>query len=405
MKVAPLCSTIRLRTEYDDAGNLLSASQPNASVNLAYDPRNRLTSITRPNGVSSQYAYDAAANLLSIDHSGGQGIQIPLGYSYDAAINRTSYSTGFAQPQGRSNTFDNRLIGSSGTSYSYDDNGNLVSSTDSTGTTTYTWDSRDRLISVSVPSGQKTTFLYDFVRNLIQQSDAGPTLNLTQNFVLDDLTNVAYIARSNGESVSVLAGRTMDQDFAAIHANGQVEYGLVDAVNSTIATADHNGKLASSFSYEPFGKTTATSTYPFQFTGRVPATAGLYYYRARYYCPSVGRFISEDPIGFGGGSTLLYEYAANNPLNRTDPNGKYDPSDNFPGLSCQESCETYANIGIFGCVLLGASVGALTVGIGGAIAGGLCALGINELKTIRCKRDCSPPPACLPPLPPLPPSR
>jgi len=48
---------------------------------------------------------------------------------------------------------------------------------------------------------------------------------------------------------------------------------------------------------------------------------GLQYMRARYYDPEVGRFISEDPIGFGGGDVNLYAYCIGNPINRIDPDG------------------------------------------------------------------------------------
>jgi RHS repeat-associated protein len=333
---------------YDAAANLLSASQLAASATLAYDARNLLATITRPDGVSSQYTYDATLNLLSLTHSGGQGVQIPLNYSYDAATNPSSYSVNFAQPQAIANSFDpdNRLITEGGTSYTYNDDGSLTSSVDSTGTTTYGWDARNRLASISAPSGQNTTFLYDFLGNLIQQSDAGPTLNLTQSFVLDDLTNVAYISRSNGDSVSVLAGRVIDQDLAVTHASGQVEYKLGDAIGSTQATVDQNGKLVSSFSYEPFGKTTTTSTYPFQFTGRVPVNPSLYYYRARYYCPAAGRFISEDPLGQIAG-TLLYKYSSNNPVSRVDPSGMDDYS------SCVADCNDVGDIAAIACGVSG----------------------------------------------------
>lgn len=377
---------------YDPASNLLSASQPSASATFTYDKRNFLTGIARPDSVSSQYTYDAATDLLSIAHS-GQGISISLPYSYDPGIQRTTFSTSFAQPAAVSNTFDpyNRLTQSGATSYAYDNNGALISSTDSTGTTTYGWDSRHRLTSIAAPSGQATTFLYDFGLNLISQTDAGPTLNLTQNFVMDDLTNVAYINRSNGDNVAVLGGRVLDQDLAVVHSSGQVEYALADATNSTLDTVDQNGKLVSSFSYEPFGRTTTTSTYPFQYTGRMPVTAGLYNYRARYYSCN-GRFISEDPLGFGGGSTLLYEYAANNPFGHTDPKGT-DIVGHIPGLTCEESCKVYTYAAGAVC---GIGLGLIFIesGPGAIIAGGLGAAVCSGFIDIYCNRNCQEPKPC-----------
>jgi RHS repeat-associated protein len=48
---------------------------------------------------------------------------------------------------------------------------------------------------------------------------------------------------------------------------------------------------------------------------------GLYYYRARYYDPMEGRFVSKDPISFAGGDVNLYGYVLNNPINYVDPKG------------------------------------------------------------------------------------
>ena len=66
---------------------------------------------------------------------------------------------------------------------------------------------------------------------------------------------------------------------------------------------------------EPFSQ-------PYSFTGREwDSETGLYFYRARYYDPEAGRFISRDPIGFTGGDMNLYGYVGNNPLNAIDPMG------------------------------------------------------------------------------------
>jgi RHS repeat-associated protein len=62
------------------------------------------------------------------------------------------------------------------------------------------------------------------------------------------------------------------------------------------------------------------------YTGReLDSETGLYYYRARYYAPTTGRFISEDPMGFGAGDTNLYRYVFNNATNYTDPSGQIVP--------------------------------------------------------------------------------
>jgi RHS repeat-associated protein len=306
---------------YNSGGNLLSAAMPQATDTFAYDNRNQLSQIMRSNGVSSQYSYDAEGRAVSIVHSGGQGIQFPLSYAYDAANDRSSFTSGVAAPTAVSNTFDpsGRLIQSGATNYTYDLNGNLTSATSSAGVTSFAWDARNRLQSITSPNGQKTQLLYDYAHNLISQIDSGPIQNLVQSFVLDG-DNVAYIGKSNGDNLSVLAGRVVDSHLAVIHSSGQVEFGLPDAVNSTVATTNQSGGLTATFSYEPFGNTTTTSTYPFQFTGRVPIGGSLYYYRARYCDTQAGRFISEDPISsFAGGSA--YVYARNGPLALVDPQG------------------------------------------------------------------------------------
>jgi RHS repeat-associated protein len=87
--------------------------------------------------------------------------------------------------------------------------------------------------------------------------------------------------------------------------------------------ADATGAVTASNSYNSFGNPTNTS-FPsrYQYTGREfdPFT-GLQFSRARWYDPNLGRFISEDPIGFGGGDINLYGYVWNSPLGFIDPMG------------------------------------------------------------------------------------
>ena len=90
-----------------------------------------------------------------------------------------------------------------------------------------------------------------------------------------------------------------------------------------MALADSSGNLNTSYTHEPFGNTTisGSSGNPYQFTGRENDGTALYYYRARYYSPTFQRFISLDPIGFGGGAANLYSYAAQDPALFVDPLG------------------------------------------------------------------------------------
>jgi RHS repeat-associated protein len=78
------------------------------------------------------------------------------------------------------------------------------------------------------------------------------------------------------------------------------------------------------YAYEPYGEvaSTGSSDNPYQYTGREKDGSGLYYYRARYYSPTLKRFISEDPIGLEGGLNS-YAYVNGRPVEYTDPLGLY----------------------------------------------------------------------------------
>jgi RHS repeat-associated protein len=100
---------------------------------------------------------------------------------------------------------------------------------------------------------------------------------------------------------------------------------LTDLLGSTVALADATGAVATTYSYDPYGVTTTGGTAndnQYQFTGRENDGFGLYYYRARYYNPVWGRFVSEDPSGLIAGINL-YGYAGQAPVMYSDPSGRY----------------------------------------------------------------------------------
>jgi RHS repeat-associated protein len=134
---------------------------------------------------------------------------------------------------------------------------------------------------------------------------------------------VETVNAAGGEVASYTQGRSIDEPLA-MDRGGTIDYYEADGVSSITSLTATNGTVTQSYTYDSFGNTTNSSgslTNFFRYTGREFDTeTGLYYYRARYYDPSGGRFLSEDPSGFGGGINF-YSYAAGTPTNLTDPFG------------------------------------------------------------------------------------
>ncbi len=102
-----------------------------------------------------------------------------------------------------------------------------------------------------------------------------------------------------------------------------------NTIGSTFAMTNSAQTVVNKYAYDPFGNNVAEDVQfdqPFKFAGQVgimTESNGFYYMRARYYDPQVGRFISEDPIGFDGGDLNLYAYVGNGPVVGIDPSGQF----------------------------------------------------------------------------------
>lgn len=96
-------------------------------------------------------------------------------------------------------------------------------------------------------------------------------------------------------------------------------------VHPNPALTEASGAVTEQNSYDSFGNQTNTSfSSRYQYTGReYDPLSGFYYYRARWYDAKIGRFVSEDPIGFGGGDINYYGYVGNNAPNLNDPSGEF----------------------------------------------------------------------------------
>ncbi len=127
----------------------------------------------------------------------------------------------------------------------------------------------------------------------------------------------------NGATSKYIYGKGL---LAAVTTSGRYCYHF-NGTGSTVALTDQTQAVVNSYAYDPFGEIVGrqeTFPQPFKFVGQYGVIAepnGLYYMRARYYDPSVGRFISEDPLGLGGGDVNLFAYVRNNPVLMIDPGG------------------------------------------------------------------------------------
>jgi RHS repeat-associated protein len=331
-----------------------TAGAAGASFGFNYDPLGRRTSLTRPNGVNTSYSYDNLSRLLSVLHQSGGNTIDGASYKLDAAGNRTAKTDQYAQVTTNYNydqlyqllsatrggttvesyTYDavgNRLsaLNSSGWtydasneltstpngSYTYDANGNTL--TDAAGRI-YTWDFEDRLTQVVVPGIGTVSFKYDPLGRRIYKSSSSGT-----SIYAYDSDNLIEETDASGAPVGRYTQLAVDEPIAMFRVAGAAAFYQVDGIGAVTSLSSTTGSLSQTYAYDSFGVTTSTGSIfnPFQYTGREfdPET-GLYFYRARYYDPSSGRFISGDPLRYGGGSNF-YAYAGNNPTDLVDSYG------------------------------------------------------------------------------------
>ncbi len=271
---------------------------------------------------ASSLQYDNAGQLTQ---SSGPGPA--QGYGYDAAGNRSNsgYVTGAY----------NRLLSDGTYTYEYDAEGNRTKRTNTaTGATDeYTWDYRDRLTRVlSRTSGGAVTrdvrYAYDAEDDRVRKEvdgDGDGAYETTENYAYAGGQLALVLDGAGAVQERYLYGPGVDQPLA-VERGGSVKWLLADDQGTVRDVLDAAGNVADHLVVDAFGvvvsQTSAAAQPRFVYTGReLDAETGLYQYRARYYDAAAGRFLSEDPSGFGGGDPNLYRYVGNSVTNLTDPSG------------------------------------------------------------------------------------
>jgi YD repeat-containing protein len=275
---------------WDNANRLTGITQGSMSVAFQYDNANRRTQLTLPNGIVVAYTYDADSRVSAMTWTLA-GNQIgDLEYSYDAdghVVEKTGSMADTNLPQAvTGNTFnaDNEMTSFNGTAMTYDANGNLTND----GTNTYAWYARNHLSGIT--GAAAASFVYGpFGRRMSKTINGAST-----GFLYDGLNPIQEL-QNGAPSANMLTGLGIDEYFQRSDSSGASSL-LTDALGSTLALADSSGAVQTSYTYEPFGNTTASgasSANPFQFTGRENDGTGLYFYRARYYSPTLQRFVGQ----------------------------------------------------------------------------------------------------------------
>lgn len=248
---------------------------------------------------TTKYRYDADYQLIGTDHPNG----IMDRWTYDGIGNRVTASTGantvtyhyYKQAGNSGNSSRLRDLSNSSTVYTYDANGNRLNNA--------TWDIAGRLTSYA---GKTFNYAWDGRR-----TQRGTTTYVHQGLHAVRERDTTAPAVLN----DYIFGPGIDEPLVRKDIAGNKTYFVVDGLGSVIARVNSAGAVVESNWYDPWGKGDQPAI---GYTAREVGAQGTLYYRARYYEPATGRFLSEDPIVT---FTTPYAYADNDPVLRLDPMG------------------------------------------------------------------------------------
>ena len=283
--------------EYDSLDRLVRASSATFGgsqhrIDYAYDGLDNIRAVTNPGVREHTYLYDANNRLTNVKNSAGATV---MGLDYDV--------------QGNLSNKNGQLYG-----FDYGNRLRYVP-----GKENYRYDAHGRRSETLKDDGSAHVFQYGQSGQYLFSSKVSPASGQTTH-------EYVYLAGS------LIA--TIDHDWPS-NAITATRYQHTDALGSPVATTDTNGALVERTQYEPYGSAINKTVDGIGYTGHVmDAATGLTYMQQRYYDPTLGRFLSNDPVtanSGNGGNFNRYWYANNSPYRFTDPDGRYVCADGNNG--------------------------------------------------------------------------
>ena len=355
--------------KYDPLGNQTSLTYPNRlSQKSQFDPLGRIAKRSWGENEPLAYTYDKSSRIVMknttpyrYDEAGRIASAGDEDYHYDEAGN-------LLRGESTIDSVSGRLMRQGEVEFSYDPHGRLIVKRSPTTQSIYSYDAEGYLVRyVKTPVRPEETknivelrFTYDPLGRRLSKHFKSFVVSLSNHetineyhhrylyagdnivAIYDNDTNelLATLLHDEGvdtplsislydkETLSTYELDAMSEEERYLYTQSLIRtyYYHRDHQNSILSLTDREGKIVESYSYDPYGSiihsTKTVKTYnPYGYTGRERDTDDLYYYRARYYDPTIGRFITPDPIGFLGGDTNFYRYVGNDPVNFNDPSG------------------------------------------------------------------------------------
>lgn len=282
------CPRNLLSPEFDDGVSRLAGLKLDLG-GTAYD-----NLIGAVGGTGTAIGYNPASQITSLVRSNDA-------YAWTGAVNANrAYTTNGL----------NQYTAAGGVAFGYDGRGNLTSS----GSSTYGYDKLNEMTS-----GPSATMRYDGAGRLIEYNAPAST-----RFVYDGTAILAEVSGSSGATLRrYVPGPGTDEPVVWYEGSGLTDRRFLqaDERGSIVAVTDNSGNVLGTNAYDEFGIPRANNIGRFQYTGQAWfPDVGLAYYKARWYSPSLGRFMQTDPIGYKDG-LHWYNYAGGDPVNGSDPSG------------------------------------------------------------------------------------